>query len=57
LSLFLCLYKLVVSPVEGQLGGSVVANEEAKGLGDAGFFATELPGQETLALQADSAER
>jgi hypothetical protein len=56
LSLFLCLYKLVVSPVEGPLGGSVVANEETEGLGDAGFLAAELLGQESLALEAESAE-
>ena len=54
--MFLCLYQLVVSPMEGSLGGSLVANEEAQVLGDTGFFATELLGQESLTLEAESAE-
>ena len=32
--MFLCLYELVVSAVEGAIGGSLVANEEAEVLGD-----------------------
>jgi hypothetical protein len=51
---FLCLYKLVVGLVEATFGGSLVANEEAEGLGDAETVAHQFQVEEGFALVAET---
>jgi hypothetical protein len=53
---FLGVYEIGVSPVEGAFGGGLVADEEAKLLGDAEFVAGERQAEENLALEVESAE-
>ena len=56
---FLGLYKVGVGPVEGAIGGGLVADEEAEVVGDGDLDAIDgiptLPG-ERFALEAESAE-